>query len=182
MARRSSRSSRSPSACTSSTANDPLASLLGGSNSGVHRHLYNWQMPRADWIGSDPHFNWYDLPEVRDNRQFHPDPEPSPVTVQGTPTWSVVRAPTPTLAYRGFPLVRFPGLQVHRRSMIAREYYTNLPVGLQVPVGIRRVGMFPVLTCVRRKIRKAVMFATGQRHKGSGARRRVRGQNSKVGC
>lgn len=126
---------------------------------------------------------WNIYRDVQDGREWHPEGDNRPqVTTTGNRTWSVTRSPTATLRYRGFPLIRYPGWQVHKRSFIAREYYTNLPVGLQVPIGIRRVGLFPVLTCVRRAIRKSVLFATGRTRKGSAARRRKRSYSSHVGC
>lgn len=163
---RGSRSSRTPSARTSRTANDPLASLLGGSISEPDWRRNLDDMQRQNDLLDAAGYS-YDRGIVRDGRYWNPDPDPSPVTVTGNRTWSVVRVPK---------------LIVHKRSPIARNYYTNLPVGLQVPIGVKRAGLFPVLTCVRRKIRKAVMFATGRRHKGSGAGRRRRGEQSKVGC
>lgn len=104
------------------------------------------------------------LLEVEDGRQWHPDPDPPVRTTSGNRTWGIVRVPR---------------LIVHRRPVLARSYYTNIPVGLQLPVGIKRVGMFPVVTCVRRAIRKSVLFATRQTGKGSRSKRSPR---SHVGC
>lgn len=150
---RSSRSSRSSSARTSATANDPLRSLLGASNSEAF---------------ASPSYISTGLEDVQDGRRFHPEDDDRPnSTVHGGRTWSVIRVPR---------------LIVHRRPVLARHYYTNVPVGLQVPIGVKRVGMFPVVTCVRRAIRKSVLFATGRRAKGSGAKRRHKSYSSHVSC
>lgn len=151
---RGSRSSRTPSARTTATANDPLRSLLGGSIS-------------EPWSVASSFQDFRDLTAVEDYRQWNPESVPPIRTVTGGRTWSIVRAPK---------------LVVHRRPVLARSYYTNLPVGLQLPVGVKRVGMFPVVTCVRRAIRRSVIFAMGKRHKGAGASRRRRNEQSKVGC
>lgn len=151
---RSNRSSRSPSARTSATANDPLRSLLGSSNSDA-------------FTSPAPVNPFRHLDQVQDGRTWYPDDDRPIQTVTGNRTWSVVRVPR---------------LIVHKRPIVARHYYTNLPVGFQLPIGVKRVGMFPVVTCVRRSIRKAVLFATKQTKKGSGARRRKRSYSSHVGC
>lgn len=141
MARRSSSSMNRVSARTIDTAND-LESLLSRS---ISEPILSPLRPF-----SSP------LLEVEDGRSWDPVGIPAPKTITGNRTWNVVQLPKRTL---------------HSRSVIARHYYTNFPVGLQLPVGITRTGMFPVVTCVRRKIRKAVMFATGRTGKGAKAKR-----------
>lgn len=150
---RGSRSSRTPSARTTATANDPLRSLLGGS---ISEPVLSLLRPF-----SNP------LIEVEDGRRWAPLEVRVPLSVTGNRTWTIVRAPKRV---------------IHSRPLVARHYYTNLPIGLQVPIGIKRTGMFPVVTCVRRAIRKSVLFATGRTRKGSGARRRNRSYSSHVGC
>lgn len=149
---RSNRSSRRSSAHTSAIANDRW-SLLDRSISEP------FLAPLRPF--SNPLF------EVEDGRSWDPVGIHVPKTITGNRTWTIVRAPKRV---------------IHSRPLIARHYYTNLPVGLQVPIGIKRQGMFPVVTCVRRAIRKSVMFALGHRRKGSGAARRRRSYSSHVGC
>lgn len=109
--------------------------------------------------------------DVEDRRSFNFDPDPVALDVRGRPARFAVSS-----------VVRAPSVRVHRRSLIARDYYTNSFRGFQVPVGIKYQSMFPVVTCVRRKIRRAVMFALGRTRKGSGAKRRNRNDRSGVSC
>lgn len=150
---RGNRSSRPSSARTTATANDPLRSLLDVSISEP------FLAPLRPF--SNP------LIEVEDGRRWDPLEVRVPLSITGNRTWSIVRAPKRV---------------IHSRPLIAREYYTNIPIGFQLPVGIKRTGMFPVVTCVRRAIRKSVLFATGRTRKGSGAKRRRRSYSSHVGC
>lgn len=75
---------------------------------------------------------------------------------------------------------------VHRRPVISRSNTLwssrGLPVGVQIPVGVRVESPLKVITCIRRKARRAVMFA--RRKVGLGAKRRTRRRNSRsnVGC
>lgn len=110
------------------------------------------------------------LTDVEDNRRFNPEPD-----VARDITGRRVR-------FSISSVVRPPAVHVHRRPFIARNYYTNTPVGIQLPYGVKFRGMFPVVTCVRRKIRKAVLFALGRTRKGSGAKKRNRNSRSGVRC
>lgn len=100
---------------------------------------------------------------VEDRRMFHPLDDDAPaLDVAGRPSRFSVSS-----------VVRPPMVRVHRRPFVARDYYTNSFRGFQVPVGIKYQSMFPVVTCVRRKIRKEVLFALGRTRKGSqGGRQR----------
>lgn len=105
---------------------------------------------------------------IEDNRRFNPEP------LRDRPILDALGRPS-----------RFfvsPSVRVHRRSVVARSYFSNTPVGLQVPVGVKVRSLFPVVVCVRRKIRKAVMFALGKTGKGAKARRRRRNSRSDVRC
>lgn len=93
---------------------------------------------------------------------------------------------TPRNVYTGRP-ARFsvavsPFHTVHGRSPIARSYYTGMFRGFQVPVGVKFSNPVSVSACIRRKIRRAVIFAKGYRHKGAGARHRHRNAYSNVAC
>nr|QJB20130.1 MAG: hypothetical protein [Microvirus sp.] len=102
------------------------------------------------------------LTEVEDNRTFHPNRRfRSGVTVSGRAVELTVNAGP----------FRFGGA-IHRRSVIARNYYTGMPVGVQVPVGIKFHEPLKVVTCIRRAVRRSVMFA--KRKVGLGARQKVR--------
>lgn len=103
------------------------------------------------------------LDEVEDGRRWNPDRRP--LTVTGNRVW-----------------VSLPKVYVHSRPVIARRYYTGTPVGLQLPVGVKYQGMFPVVTCVRRKVRRMVMFAMGRTGKGARSRNRKRNERSNVRC
>lgn len=108
------------------------------------------------------------LTEVEDFRRYDPDPEPAARDHRGRPArFSVAVSPFHT---------------VHSRSVVARSYFTGMPRGFQVPVGIKFSNPLSVVACVRRKVRRAVLFAKGKRHKGSGARHRRRNAYSNVGC
>lgn len=113
------------------------------------------------------------LDEIEDNRRFNPDRRPR--TITGNRVWIGV-------APGQGRFVRRPGYYLHSRPLLARNYYTGTPVGLQLPWGLKYEGMFPVVTCVRRKIRRAVMFA--KRKVGLGAKKKYRHRNerSSVRC
>lgn len=107
------------------------------------------------------------LSPAEDLRRWNPEPIElrPPLDILGRPSRFVVA----------------PSVKVHKRSVIARNYYTNAPVGLQAPIGIKVQSAFPVVTCVRRKIRKSVLFALGRTGKGAKAPRR-RNDRSNVRC
>lgn len=96
--------------------------------------------------------------EVEDLRTWHPDPEQGALTIGG----------------------RFAAVIVHKRPVIARANTIwsarGLPVGVQVPVGFRFESPFKVITCLRRKVRRGVIFARGKA--GFGVRRRRVGRRS----
>lgn len=102
--------------------------------------------------------------DVEDGRSWHPDPERGAVTVGGR--WArLVVHPRPAVAYSR-PLWSWRGT----------------PRGVQVPVGLRFESPLKVITCLRRKVRREVIFA--RRKAGAGARSRVRARNwrSEIGC
>lgn len=108
------------------------------------------------------------LTEIEDRRRFNPEPDyPARDVFSGKPSRFAVSVGPYT---------------VHSRSVIARSYYTGMPRGFQTPIGIKFSNPLSVTACVRRKVRKAIMFAKGHRKKGSGARRRERNQWSNVWC
>lgn len=104
---------------------------------------------------------------VQDGRDFHPDSLAPDLEIDGTPTRFVV------------PGFTRPKWRVHRRSIWARDYYTGSIRGVQVPVGIQYETPFRVITCIRRKIRRQVMFA--KRKVGMGSRAKFRRRNSRSG-
>lgn len=110
------------------------------------------------------------LSDVEDQRFFHPDPDPVALDIRGRPARFSVSS-----------VVRPPSVRVHKRPIIARSYMTGGFRGFQFPYGIKYQSMFPVVTCVRRKMRRAVLFALGRTRKGSGANRR-RNSRSGVKC
>lgn len=104
---------------------------------------------------------------VQDRREFHPDSLIPDLEIDGTPSRFVV------------PGITRPRWRLHTRPWIARDYYTGSVRGFQVPVGIQYESPLRVLTCVRRKIRRQVMFA--KRKMGVGAKARFRRRNSRSG-
>lgn len=94
------------------------------------------------------------LEDVSDDRVWHPDPDRGAVTIGGN--WARV--------------------VVHPRPFVARTKpvyaWKGLPVGLQPPVGLKYESPLNVVKCVRRKIRRSVIFALKRNKKGSGAARR----------
>lgn len=103
-----------------------------------------------------------------DARFFDPDPDPPARDIYSRPA--------------RFEVSVTPFHKVHSRSVIARSYYTNAPRGLQVPWGIKFSNPLSVTACIRRKMRRAVMFAMGRTRKGAGARRHKRNSYSNVRC
>lgn len=103
-----------------------------------------------------------------DRRFWHPDPERGAVEIGG----------------------RWARVVVHSRPVVARSRALSawglsdrgLPVGLQVPVGLRFESPFRVLTCLRRKIRRQVIFARRKAGKGVRRRRPRRTWRSQVVC
>lgn len=77
-------------------------------------------------------------------------------------------------------------LVVHKRPIIAYGQpiyaYRGLPKSVQVPVGVKFESPLRVIRCLRRKIRRNVIFALNKRRKGAGAKRRRRNEYSNVGC
>lgn len=105
------------------------------------------------------------LQEVEDLRSWHPDPAQGALTIGG----------------------RFARVVVHKRPLVARANTLfsarAYPVGFQVPVGVRFESPLKVVTCLRRKIRREVIFA--KKKAGFGARRRHhsrRSWRSNVSC
>lgn len=96
------------------------------------------------------------LLEVEDARAWHPDPEQGALTIGG----------------------RFARVVVHKRPIIARSKpiwaWRGLPVGPQVPVGLRFESPLKVVTCLRRKIRREVIFALNRGGKGGGKKAKPR--------
>lgn len=111
------------------------------------------------------------LSEIEDRRFYHPDPDAVELDVRGRPVRFDVHS-----------VVRPPSVRVHRRSFVARDYYTNSFRGFQVPVGIKYRSMFPVVTCIRRKMRRSVLFALGRTGKGGRSKFRHRNSRSDVVC
>lgn len=106
------------------------------------------------------------LGEIEDNRHFHPeDDERDALNTRGRPgSFSVT-----------------PFHTVHPRSVIARSYLTGAPRGFQVPVGVKFSNPLSVVACIRRKMRRAVLFAKGKTGKGAKSPRH-RTWRSNVGC
>lgn len=84
------------------------------------------------------------LLDIEDGRLWHPDADHGALTIGG----------------------RFAHVVVHKRPVIGRANTIwsgrGLPVGVQVPVGIQFESPLKVVTCVRRKVRRQIMFATGR--------------------
>lgn len=152
---RGSRRSAVPTA-TANVTRDPLAQLL---------------RPPAM-----PASNLNPLPDplslLQDNRQWHPLDE---------------FRPTLAVDQEGMRIgVGRSAFHVHKRPVIVRSNTLwsarGLPVGLQVPVGTRWESPFKVVTCARRKVRRAVMFARKKVGLGAKAKVRKRNRNSGVSC
>lgn len=110
------------------------------------------------------------LTDIEDGREFDFDPHPAALDVRGSPARFSVSS-----------VIRPPSVRVHRRPFLARSYMTGGVRGFQVPVGIKYQSMFPVVTCLRRKMRRMVLFALGRTKKGSRGGRR-RNDRSGVKC
>lgn len=99
-----------------------------------------------------------------DRRLWHPDPNRGAVTFGG----------------------RWARVVVHARPVIARGKpiysWRGLPVALQAPVGLKFESPFNVVKCVRRKVRRSVIFALNKQRKGAGARHRRRDKYTGVKC
>lgn len=101
---------------------------------------------------------------VDDARLWHPDPEHGALTIGN----------------------RWANVVVHKRPLIARTKpywsYKGFPIGVQVPVGVQFESPLRVVRCVRRKMRRGVIFALRRNKQGSGARRHKMHWHSKVWC
>lgn len=104
------------------------------------------------------------LSEFEDRRAWDPDPERGALTFGG----------------------RYARVVVHSRPVIARANRiwsaSAYPVGVQVPVGVRFESPFKVITCLRRKIRRGVIFARNKAGKGVRRRSPRRSWRSNVVC
>lgn len=107
------------------------------------------------------------LQPLDDGRYWHPDPEHGALTVGG----------------------RYANVVVHSRPLVARSKTASswiggrgVPVGVQVPVGVRFESPYKVLTCVRRKIRREVIFARDKAGRGVKRRQPRRNWRSNVVC
>lgn len=118
--------------------------------------------PLSSLLSSGPALS--PLLEVEDARAWHPDPEQGALTIGG----------------------RFARVVVHSRPVVARANTifspSSYPVGFQVPVGVRFESPFKVVTCLRRKIRREIMFARNKAGKGVRKRRPRRSWRSNVSC
>lgn len=105
-----------------------------------------------------------DLSSIEDGRLWHPDPDRGALTIGG----------------------RFAQVVVHKRPIIARSKpiwsYKGLPVGVQVPFGVQFESPFKVITCLRRKVRRNVIFAMNKGGKGVKKRQPRRNWRSNVSC
>jgi len=105
------------------------------------------------------------LVSVSDGRLWHPEGDDRPVLSIGGRVARVV---------------------VHKRPIVARSNTlwsaSGLPKGLQVPVGLRYESPFFVLTCLRRKVRREIMFAKRKAGFGKRNRRPRRTWRSDVSC
>lgn len=102
-----------------------------------------------------------------DGRYWHPDPDHGAMTVGG----------------------RYARVVVHSRPLVARSKGISswiggrgFPVGLEVPIGVRFESPFRVLTCIRRKIRREIIFARNKAGRGKNRRNPRRSWRSNVVC
>lgn len=99
-----------------------------------------------------------------DRRAWDPDPERGALTFGG----------------------RYARMVVHTRPVIARANTlwspSAFPVGIQVPVGVRFESPFKVITCLRRKVRREIMFARNKAGRGVPKRKSRRSWRSNVVC
>ena len=108
------------------------------------------------------------LSSVEDGRFWHPDPDQGALTVGG----------------------RWARVVVHSRPIVARSETLKswglvdrgVPVGFQVPVGVKFESPLRVITCMRRKIRREVIFARKKAGKGVKRRKPRRNWRSNVVC
>lgn len=117
-----------------------------------------------DWSLSSLLLRPEPMTDVEDRRLWSPDVEPSGVTIGG----------------------RVARVIVHRRPVVARANTIltprGLPVGLQVPIGLRYESPLFVLTCLRRKIRREIMFAKRKVGFGKKVKPPRRGWRSNISC
>lgn len=108
----------------------------------------------------------FNLDEVEDGRLWHPDPDHGALTVGG----------------------RWASVVVHKRPIIARSQalkplgFRGMPRAIQVPVGVQFHSPFKVITCVRRKTRRMVLFAKRKTGKGRYRKPPRRGWRSEIWC
>lgn len=104
------------------------------------------------------------LSMFEDRRAWEPDPERGALTFGG----------------------KYARVIVHSRPVVARAntLFSSraYPVGLQVPVGVRFESPFKVITCVRRKVRRQIMFAKKKAGYGKKQRMPRRNWRSNVSC
>lgn len=141
---------------TSAATRDPLL-----------RSLTQWSLPLPSGHLQVPGLgNPFDLSQVEDGRRWHPDPDHGPLTIGG----------------------RWARVVVHKRPVIARSQALNplgfrgFPRAVQVPVGVQFHSPLKVVTCVRRKVRRAVIFAKKKSGRGVKRRRPRRTFRSEIWC
>jgi len=112
----------------------------------------------STWSGMHPVVQaYYDAMQLEDLRQFHPDPA----------------RPATELPGRRARIIERPAKIKWGRIMYPQSY-AKARMGYAHPEN--------VITCLRRKARKEIMFALGLRKKGSGAGRRKRNHRSNIKC
>lgn len=121
-------------------------------------------LPPPDFWPEDSLSSLGSLVDVEDRRTWNPDPGRSAVTIGG----------------------RVARVVVHKRPFIAYNRpiwaYRGMPVGVQVPVGVMYESPFFVIRCLRRKVRKAVIFARGHGGKRGRKGRYNRNADSGIWC
>lgn len=156
------------SAGRSSAANDPLNSLLRSmADPAIQAELVRQQ----NYFQTAAARRWAEywaqdsapLTEVEDRRSWHPDPGRGAVTIGGN--WARVI--------------------VHPRPFVARSrpiWGHGLPTAVQVPWGVMYESPFRVIRCIRRKVRREVMFARGQGGKRGRKGKYHRNADSNIWC
>lgn len=143
---------RGGSRSTPAATRDPLRSLTA------------WSLPLPQGHVQVPFLG--DLTEVEDGRRWHPDPDHGALTIGG----------------------RWARVVVHKRPVIARSQalkplgFSGFPRAVQVPVGVQFHSPFKVVTCIRRKVRRAVIFAKKKAGRGVKRRRPRRTFRSEIWC